>query len=51
VIAEVVQDSASITRELLLQLSGIRRGLFPNAAPYTSEMAREMMQQTLARPA
>jgi uncharacterized membrane protein YccC len=51
VIAEVVQDPASITRELLLQLSGIRRGLFPNAPPYTSDMAREMMQQTLARPA
>jgi uncharacterized membrane protein YccC len=51
VIAEVVQDPASITRELLLQLSGIMRGLFPNAPPYKSDMARQMMQQTLARPA
>jgi uncharacterized membrane protein YccC len=50
VIAEVVQDPASITRELLLQLSGIRRGLFPNAPPYTSDMAHEMMQQTVGRP-
>jgi uncharacterized membrane protein YccC len=51
VIAEVVQDPANMTRELLLQLGGIRRGLFPNAPPYTSDVAREMMQQTLARPA
>jgi uncharacterized membrane protein YccC len=51
VIAEVVQDPATITRELLLQLSGIRRGLFPNAPPYTSNIAREMMQQTIGRPA
>jgi uncharacterized membrane protein YccC len=50
VIAEVVQDPASITRELLLQLGGIRRGLFPSAPPYTSDMARQM-QQTLPRPA
>jgi uncharacterized membrane protein YccC len=50
VIAEVVQDPASITRELLLQLGGIRRGLFPNAPPYTSDTARQMMQQTLPRP-
>jgi uncharacterized membrane protein YccC len=51
VIAEVVQDPASIARQLLLQLSGIRRGLFPNAPPYTSDMAREMMQRTIGRPA
>jgi uncharacterized membrane protein YccC len=51
VIAEVVQDPATIPRELLLQLSGIRRGLFPNAPPYTSDMAREMMQQAIGRPA
>jgi uncharacterized membrane protein YccC len=51
VIAEVVQDPATITRERLLQLSGIRRGLFPNAPPYTSDLAREMMQQTIGRPA
>jgi uncharacterized membrane protein YccC len=51
VIAEVVQDPTNITRALLLQLSGIRRGLFPDAPPYTSDMAREMMQQTIGRPA
>ncbi len=51
VIAEVVQDPATITRTLLLQLSGIRRGLFPDAPPYTSDTAREMMQQTIGRPA
>lgn len=50
-IAEAVQDPASITRELMLQLSGIRRGLFPNAPPYTSDMAREMMQRMIGRPA
>jgi uncharacterized membrane protein YccC len=37
VIAIAVQDPAAISRELLLQLSGIRRGLFPNAQPYTQE--------------
>jgi uncharacterized membrane protein YccC len=50
-IAEAVQDPATITRELLLQLSGIRRGLFPNARPYTPDMARAMMQRTIGRPA
>lgn len=49
VIAEVVQDPAGITRALLLQLSAIRRGLYPDAPPYTSDMAREMMQQTIGR--
>ena len=34
VIATAVLDPATMSRELLLQLSGIRRGLFPNAAPY-----------------
>ena len=33
VIATVVQDRATMTRDLLLQLGGIRRGLFPNAPP------------------
>jgi uncharacterized membrane protein YccC len=33
-IAAAVQDPATISRDLLLQLSGIRRGLFPNATPY-----------------
>ena len=36
-IATAVQDPATMTRELLLQLSGIRRGLFPNAPPYVRE--------------
>jgi uncharacterized membrane protein YccC len=35
------QDPATMTRELLLRLGGIRRGLFPNAPPYTRETARE----------
>ena len=34
VIAITVQDPATKTRELLLQLGGIRRGLFPDAPPY-----------------
>ncbi len=33
-IAAAVQDPATKTRDLLLQLGGIRRGLFPNAPPY-----------------
>ena len=37
VIATAVQDPATMSRELLLQLSGIRRGLFPNAPPYGQE--------------
>ena len=37
VIATAVQDPATATRELLLQLSGIRRGLFPNAPPYVRQ--------------
>jgi hypothetical protein len=34
VIATAVLDPATMSRELLLQLGGIRRGLFPNAPPY-----------------
>jgi uncharacterized membrane protein YccC len=41
VIAVAVQDPATMSRELLLQLSGIRRGLFPNAPPYGA-----MVQET-----
>ena len=44
-IAAVTRDPATITRELLLPLSGIRRGLFPNAPPYSSEAALEPSQQ------
>jgi uncharacterized membrane protein YccC len=50
VIAIAVQDPATMTRELLLQLSGIRRGLFPNAPPYTSERALELSQQVVREP-
>jgi hypothetical protein len=45
-IAAVVQAPGTMTRELLLRLSGIRRGLFPNAAPYAPEAALEFSQQT-----
>jgi uncharacterized membrane protein YccC len=38
VIATAVRDPATMSRELLLQLSGIRRGLFPNAPPYGGEV-------------
>jgi uncharacterized membrane protein YccC len=37
-ITTAVQDPATMTRELLLQLSGIRRGLFPNAPPYVRQV-------------
>lgn len=37
VIATAVQDPATVTGGLLLQLSGIRRGLFPNAPPYVRQ--------------
>jgi uncharacterized membrane protein YccC len=37
-IATAVQDPATMSRELLLQLGGIRRGLFPNAPPYGREI-------------
>ena len=37
-IATAVQDPATMTRELLLRLGGIRRGLFPNAAPYAQAL-------------
>ena len=40
-IEAATQDPATMTRELLLRLGGIRRGLFPNAPPYTRETARE----------
>jgi hypothetical protein len=36
-IAEVTQDPIAATRELVLALGGIRRGLFPNAPPYAPE--------------
>jgi uncharacterized membrane protein YccC len=36
-IASAVQDPATMSRDLLLQLGGIRRGLFPNALPYARE--------------
>jgi hypothetical protein len=38
VIAIAVRDPATMSRELLLQLSGIRRGLFPNAPPYGGQV-------------
>jgi uncharacterized membrane protein YccC len=38
VIATAVQDPATMSREVLLQLGGIRRGLFPNAPPYGQEV-------------
>jgi uncharacterized membrane protein YccC len=38
VIATTVQDPATISRELLFRLGGIRRGLFPNAPPYVREV-------------
>jgi uncharacterized membrane protein YccC len=40
VIATAVQDPAIMSRELLLQLGGIRRGLFPNAPPYAREVEK-----------
>jgi uncharacterized membrane protein YccC len=39
VISAAVQDPATVSRELVLQLGGIRRGLFPNAAPYARSEA------------
>jgi uncharacterized membrane protein YccC len=48
-IAAVTQDSVTATRELVFQLSGIRRGLFPNGPPYTPEAVPEFIQQPLAR--
>jgi uncharacterized membrane protein YccC len=45
VIATAVQDPATMSRELLLQLGGIRRGLFPNAPPYVREAAPELSQR------
>jgi hypothetical protein len=38
VIATTVQDPATMSRDLLLQLGGIRRGLFPKAPPYAQEV-------------
>ncbi len=40
VIASAVQDPATVTKELLLQLGGIRRGLFPNAPHYAQAVAQ-----------
>ena len=40
VIATVVQDPETMSRELLLQLGGIRRGLFPNAPHYGGEVQK-----------
>jgi uncharacterized membrane protein YccC len=39
-IAIAIQDPATMTKELLLQLGGIRRGLFPNAPPFVREVAQ-----------
>jgi uncharacterized membrane protein YccC len=36
-IAAVVENPAMMTRELLLRLGGIRRGLFPDAPPFARE--------------
>jgi hypothetical protein len=49
-IAAVVQDPTTASRELLLALGGIRRGLFPNAPPYAPETVAEFVPQPLARP-
>ena len=38
VIATAVRDPATMSRDLLLRLSGIRRGLFPYAPPYGQEV-------------
>ena len=51
VIAAVVQAPSTMTRELLLQLSGIRRGMFPNAPPYAPKTALDFSQPTVAGPA
>lgn len=50
VIAIAVQNPATMTRDLLLQLGGIRRGLFPNAPPYTRETALEQRPQMVVEP-
>jgi uncharacterized membrane protein YccC len=47
-IAAAVQDPVAMTRQLLLRLSGIRRGLFPDAPPYTPETALDAGQQVIA---
>jgi uncharacterized membrane protein YccC len=49
-IAAVTEDPAIPKRELLLRLGGIRRGLFPNAPPYTPEAVREFIRPPLAGP-
>ena len=49
-IGAVTRDPATITRELLLQLGGIRRALFPYGPPYVPAAAPESFQQPLARP-
>jgi uncharacterized membrane protein YccC len=45
VIAAAVQDPATMSRALLLQLGGIRRGLFPNAPPYARGAEPELSQR------
>ena len=44
-IAIAVQNPVVLTRDLLLQLGGVRRGLFPNAPPYSRERALELGPQ------
>jgi uncharacterized membrane protein YccC len=46
-IATAVEDPATMTRELLLRLGGIRRGLFPNAPPYVRDTALEPSPQVI----
>jgi hypothetical protein len=38
VISIALQDPARMSKDLLLQLGGIRRGLFPHASPYVREV-------------
>jgi hypothetical protein len=38
VITTAVQDPDTVSRDVLLQLGGIRRALFPNAQPYAREV-------------
>ncbi len=49
VIGTAVRDPATITRDLLLRLSGIRRGLFPNAPPYARNSALESRERMVVR--
>ena len=45
VIAIAVEDQATMSRDLLLQLGGIRRGLFPNATPYVRQAPPELARR------